>query len=174
MPIGQVIPFGPWLQYPFGFLSLERYCWWLLCPCEPHLCARSTSLKMEDCTERLVHGRQLASGEMTDQIAESFGIDCGGLLDQDVGGLSLHFDLWAEARRSRAGGCGRDEPSRQRQEVRLNHDRVAVPALLVTPRITRRFQSVHVTTHVGNPCPPAPRVLPHGPQDQRPQPRPRL
>ncbi|GIM63533.1 hypothetical protein Aau02nite_04620 [Amorphoplanes auranticolor] len=27
-PIGQVIPFGPWLQYPFGFLSLERYCWW--------------------------------------------------------------------------------------------------------------------------------------------------
>ena len=25
-PTGQVMPFGPWLQYPPGFLS--RYCWW--------------------------------------------------------------------------------------------------------------------------------------------------
>ena len=25
-PTGQVIPLGPWLQYPSGFLC--RYCWW--------------------------------------------------------------------------------------------------------------------------------------------------
>ena len=132
------------------------------------------SFKMENSPECVVYGRKFVSGEMTNQVAESFRVDGGGLLDQDVGCLSLNFDLWAKAGRSRAGGCGRDEPRRQRQEVRLNYDRVAVTALLVTPRVTRRFQSIHVTTHVGNPCPPAPRVPPHGPQGQRPPLRPRL
>jgi len=28
IPIGQLSPFGPWLQYPFGFFASERYCWW--------------------------------------------------------------------------------------------------------------------------------------------------
>src|SRR5262245_48530115 len=29
MPIGQLIPFGPRPQYPFGCLLSERYCWWV-------------------------------------------------------------------------------------------------------------------------------------------------
>ena len=28
MPTGHVIPLGPWVQYPFGFLASDRYCWW--------------------------------------------------------------------------------------------------------------------------------------------------
>ncbi len=27
-PTGQLSPFGPWLQYPFGFFVGARYCWW--------------------------------------------------------------------------------------------------------------------------------------------------
>jgi len=27
-PTGQVMPFGPWLQYPYGFFTSDRYCWW--------------------------------------------------------------------------------------------------------------------------------------------------
>jgi hypothetical protein len=23
-----VVPFGLWLQYPYGFFASERYCWW--------------------------------------------------------------------------------------------------------------------------------------------------
>ena len=42
------------------------------------------SVKMEDGTERVVNGRQFMSGEMADQVAESFRVDGGGLLDQDV------------------------------------------------------------------------------------------
>jgi hypothetical protein len=27
-PIGQLIPFGPWLPYPYGFFASDKYCWW--------------------------------------------------------------------------------------------------------------------------------------------------
>ena len=26
-PIGQLMPLGPWLQYPYGFFASDKYCW---------------------------------------------------------------------------------------------------------------------------------------------------
>jgi hypothetical protein len=52
-----------------------------------------SSAEVEDSPERLVYGRQVAAGEMADQVAKAFGIDSGGLLDQDMGRPSMDFDL---------------------------------------------------------------------------------
>src|SRR5258707_5770024 len=54
------------------------------------------SVKIEDCPERLVDRCQFVPGEMADHVAESLGIDGGGLLDKDVGRLAMDFDLSAE------------------------------------------------------------------------------
>lgn len=110
-------------------------------------------LKAEDKGERVVYGAHFADVQPPDGRAEPLRIDDGRLLDDDSRRLSIKADGRTEARRPGARGRGCDERCREVEElVGLHNHGVPGPALLMSPRITGRWQTEDLSADHSQPA----------------------
>ena len=96
----------------------------------------------EDQAERLVDGSELAHTKASRRSAEALRVHHGRLLNENARLTSAKRDRRAEARRTGAFGCGRNEGGAQLEELVCLYDNcIAGAALLMAARAGARREA---------------------------------
>ncbi len=99
----------------------------------------------EDGGESFVDTPLLVGGDVAHQFAESPGVDCANLLDQNPGRLTQQFNLRAERRGPGAQRRRRNQDYGARQQFVSLHDHSVAPTALLMADAPWRAELVDVT-----------------------------